>query len=205
VFIDFGLFFISAFGVFIAIFTGVNLVYKEIDRKSIYIIVSKPVRRYEFLIGKYIGSALTLFVALSVMVSLFLGLMLLFSSIPLLLIQALVLMYLELCVVLAFAAFFSSFSTPFLSGFFTLGFYLIGHLTDDLVAFSVRSKNEFVKVLAKWFHRFYDLDVLNLKFSALHSLDVDLNYLYYSGCYAVSLIALFLFLGSINIQRRDFK
>ncbi|MBI4640616.1 MAG: ABC transporter permease, partial [Candidatus Tectomicrobia bacterium] len=64
---DLGLASISVFGLFIAIFVGIGLVYKEIERRTIYTIIAKPIRRYEFLIGKYLGLVLTLLVEVAVM------------------------------------------------------------------------------------------------------------------------------------------
>src|SRR6267154_6856210 len=65
--VDLGLSAILLFGVFIAIFVGVGLVYKEIERRTLYAIFAKPVTRGEFLIGKYLGMTATLFVNIVVM------------------------------------------------------------------------------------------------------------------------------------------
>ena len=64
---DFGLAAISIIGLLIAVFIGVGLVWKEVERRSIYSVLSKPIRRYEFLLGKYFGLALTLAVNVAVM------------------------------------------------------------------------------------------------------------------------------------------
>ena len=64
---DVGLGFISIFGVIIAVFIGIGLVHKEIDRRTIYTIVSKPIHRWQFILGKYLGLVLTLFVNIAVM------------------------------------------------------------------------------------------------------------------------------------------
>lgn len=204
VFIDFGLFFITVLGVFLAIFIGVNLVFKEIDRKSIYLIVSKPVRRYEFLIGKYLGAVLTLFVAISIMLIVFLSLLAYFTVISPILIKALLLIFVELCVILAIAAFFSSFSTPILSGFFTFGIYLIGHLSTDLKEFAVRSKSDVFKAVANTLYLFLDFSPFSLKTAAVHSVEFAWPYVYYSCLYALFIIVLSLFMGSLAINRRDF-
>src|SRR5215203_7563466 len=65
--VDMGLSAALLFGVFIAIFVGVGLVYKEIERRTIYAVFSKPVARGEFLVGKYLGLCLTLLVNVLVM------------------------------------------------------------------------------------------------------------------------------------------
>src|SRR6187397_3542284 len=119
VIVDLGLSAMLLFGVFIAIFVGVGLVYKEIERRTIYAVFSKPVGRGEFLVGKYLGLCLTLLVNVLVMgagVSLALlyvkrGWDPLITSIW----PAILLIYLELAILTAVALLFSSFSSPALS------------------------------------------------------------------------------------------
>ena len=65
--VNLGLAAISVFGLLIAIFIGIGLVSKEIDRRTIYNILSKPVTRAEFILGKYAGLLLTLFVNTAIM------------------------------------------------------------------------------------------------------------------------------------------
>src|ERR1051325_6471878 len=123
------------FGALIAIFTGVGLVYKEIDRRTIYNLLSKPVQRYEFIIGKYFGLCLTLLVNSAVMlVAIELALMYVnrgFSSLQRPVLIAGLLIYLELALLVAIALMFSSFSTPALAALFTFALYLIGHFSAD--------------------------------------------------------------------------
>jgi ABC-type transport system involved in multi-copper enzyme maturation permease subunit len=64
---DLGLAASAVFGLFIAVFIGVGLVWKEVDRRSVYNLLVKPLRRHEFIIGKFLGLALTLFVNIAVM------------------------------------------------------------------------------------------------------------------------------------------
>src|SRR6476469_5305209 len=65
--VDLGLSTMLLFGVFISLFVGVGLVYKEIERRTVYAIFAKPVSRGEFLIGKYFGLCLTLLVNVAIM------------------------------------------------------------------------------------------------------------------------------------------
>lgn len=130
---DIGLAGISLFGSLTAIFLGVFLLYTEVQRRTIHAIVSKPIERWEFVVGKYLGMVLVL----SVLVALF-GLamvgMLAYQGedITAAIFKALVLSWFEVLVVAAIAIFFSSFSTPFLSGIFALGLWAIGRLTPDI-------------------------------------------------------------------------
>src|SRR5258708_1101455 len=137
---DLGLSSILLFGVFIAIFVGVGLVYKEIERRTVYVMLSKPVGRGEFLLGKYLGLCLTLLVNVLVM-GLGLSLALLYvkrgwDPIVIKVWPAILLIYLELVIITAFALLFSSFSSPALSALLTFFVFVIGHFSADLKAFA---------------------------------------------------------------------
>ena len=127
---------INIFGVLIAIFVGIGLVNKEIEKKTIYTIVSKPVARYQFLIGKYLGLTLTLFVNTLIMAA---GLLLVLvaQNVPIesMLFKALGLIFMEFMVITAVALLCSTFTSATLSAIFTLATYVIGHLTPDLKTF----------------------------------------------------------------------
>jgi ABC-type transport system involved in multi-copper enzyme maturation permease subunit len=163
--LDLGFSSINLFGVAIAIFVGVSLVYNELEKKSIYTIVSKPVARWQFLLGKYFGLLMTVWVNVLVMTFFFLvtlhfykiyGDTLSWSTalwkgigygaanlvlwshwdytaniMPVILISGL-----EMAIVTAFAIFYSSFSTPALSMFFTVLTFIAGRLNEDIVRFA---------------------------------------------------------------------
>jgi ABC-type transport system involved in multi-copper enzyme maturation permease subunit len=132
---DVGLAGISLFGSLTAIFLGVFLLYGEVQRRTIHWIVSKPIERWEFVVGKYAGMAivLTVLVALfSVAMIAMLAWQHVAVSEPV--VQAIVLSWLEVLTVAAIAIFFSSFSTPFLSGIFALAMWVIGRVTPDIIA-----------------------------------------------------------------------
>ena len=131
---DVGLAGISFFGSLTAIFLGVFLLYGEVQRRTIHSIVSKPIERWEFVVGKYLGMALVL----SVLVGLFSFAMVAILawqhvSVTVAVMQALVLAWVEVLTVAAIAIFFSSFSTPFLSGIFALAMWAIGRVTPDIL------------------------------------------------------------------------
>jgi ABC-type transport system involved in multi-copper enzyme maturation permease subunit len=130
---DVGLAGISLFGSLTAIFLGVFLLYSEVQRRTIHAIVSKPIERWEFVVGKYLGMALVL----SVLVGLFavaMVAMLVSQGVGVSgeVVRAIVLAWGEVLTVAAIAIFFSSFSTPFLSGIFALAMWVIGRVTPDI-------------------------------------------------------------------------
>lgn len=134
--VDMGLSAMLLFGVFIAIFVGVGLVYKEIERRTIYAIFSKPVGRGEFLLGKYAGLCLTLAVNVAVMgAGVSIALIYVRSGwddLALRIWPAVGLIYVELMIVVALALLFSSFSSPALSALLTFFAFVIGHFSAEL-------------------------------------------------------------------------
>jgi ABC-type transport system involved in multi-copper enzyme maturation permease subunit len=133
---DLGLSAMTVFGAAISIFIGVALVFKEIERRTVYFLLSKPVRRHEFIIGKYLGLCLTLLInsaamMLGTMLALIYanrGLTPLLRAVP----PAAFLIYLELALLVSVALLFSSFTTPMLSALFSIAAFVIGNLSPDL-------------------------------------------------------------------------
>lgn len=147
---DVGLAGISMFGSLTAIFLGVFLLYSEVQRRTVHSIVSKPIERWEFVVGKFGGMALVL----SVLVGLFSGAMLLMlwyqgTGVTPEVLRALLLSWFEVLTVAAVAIFFSSFSSPFLSGIFSLAVFVLGRLTPDIIAASKTAKSEWIRVVTK--------------------------------------------------------
>ena len=130
VIINLGLSAISIFGIIMAIFIGVGLVYKEMEKRTLYSLLSKPIHRWEFLVGKFAGLLLTLVVNTSLM-TLGLGLALYcvskkFEQGDATILVAVYFILLELALVTALALFFSCFTSPMLSTLYTLGIYIAG-------------------------------------------------------------------------------
>ncbi len=204
---DLGLGSINLFGVIIAIVVGINLVYKEIEKRTIYPILAKPVRRSHFLAGKYIGILLTLVVEMLLM-SLFLYLLvwLYEGKIDLYLLLALFMIFVELSVISAVAIFFSSFSTPFLSGMFTFSVYVIGHLTEYLRQFGADSGSKAIEQLTRFFYYFLpNLERFNLKGAVVYHLPIESGKILLSILYGVLYISIVMVLSAVCFERRDFK
>lgn len=119
--LDIGLGSINFFGVLIAIFVGIGLVSKEIEKKTIYTIISKPVARFQFLLGKYVGLSLTLLINTAIMACGLLA-VLYVQDVPIhaVLFKALIMIVVEFMVITAVALLFSTFSSATFSAIFTL-------------------------------------------------------------------------------------
>ena len=210
VIVDLGLSAMLLFGVFIAIFVGVGLVYKEIERRTIYAVFSKPVGRGEFLVGKYLGLCLTLLVNVHVM-AVGVSIALLYVSrgwdplIPTIW-PAVLLIYMELMLLTATALLFSSFSSPALSALLTFMIFIIGHFSADLksLAASMGSTS------ARWlFTGLYYLlpNLANYSFitPASHGRAPSLEFVFATALYAFVYIAVILAVATLVFSRRNFK
>ena len=138
--INLGLTAVSLFGVVIAIFIGIGLVSKEIEKRTLYTVLSRPVRRWEFIIGKFCGLAGTLVVnAFFMAVGVFAALFYVshkFVRADALILVALYFIVLEFLIVCSVALLFSSFSSPLLSAVFTFSLFVIGSFAEDLRNFA---------------------------------------------------------------------
>lgn len=204
--LDIGLGSVNIFSVLIAIFVGIGLVSKEIDKKTIYTIVSKPVARFEFLLGKFFGLGLTLLVNILIMTAGLLA-VLMAQSVPIeaVLFKAIGLILLECMVVTAVALLCSTFTSATLSAIFTLAIYVIGHLTADLKTFGQKMEGFGRSVLEGMYYLLPNLERFNLKGHVTHQLDVPLNDLALIVAYGTAYTAFLLLLASVIFQRRDFR
>jgi len=204
---DLGLAAINIFGVAIAVFVGIGLVYKEIERKTIYTIASKPIARWQFVSGKYLGLSGTLALEVAIM-GIGFALMLKFtgSSGAIDAIPAIWLTWIELLVVTAVAIVFSCFSTPTLSALFTVGLVIIGRLTAPLKEFAEAGNSEAFKDFARVVYRVLpDLQTFNLRPEAAYGRAYDWEYIAYATGYGLVWAGLLLTIAVIIFQFRDFK
>jgi ABC-type transport system involved in multi-copper enzyme maturation permease subunit len=203
---DVGLASISVFGVLMAVLIGTSLVYKEIDKKTIFTLLSKPLRRAEFILGKFLGLVLTLFVMTLGMSLIFLVLVYLHTfRIEWALLVAIAYIVLELILVTAVAILFSSFSTPILSSIFSLSFVLIGHLSWGLELLIKKMKAGAGRAVAQFFYVFLpDLENFNFKTEVVHNLPIPSGIFVYSFLYGICYTAFILGLAILIFRRRDF-
>lgn len=203
---DMGLAAINLIGVIIAIFVGISLVNKEIERRTIYTIMARPISRTFFILGKYLGLALTLFVNMTIMMAVFLATLWLYHvPIEQSLFQAVELIFVEILVVTAIALFFSTFTSTTLSAIFTLGLYVIGHLTADLRSVVANGESGGVKaVVDLLYYLCPNLEMLNIKGQAAVGILVAPEYLLLASLYGVMYAGVLLTSACLVFQKRDF-
>ena len=206
---DLGLSATATFGLFIAVFIGIGLVSKEVERRSVYALLAKPIHRYQLVLGKYAGLVLTLTVNIAVMAA---GLYLVLAYMghgvspevmrawdaPALdpaLLEAVALILVELTLVTAIAVFFSTFSTPILSAALTFGVYVVGHLSSDLRNFQDVVDSPSAARLARGLYWVLpNLAQFDIKADVVHGRVVPLGYL-----------VMTLAISVLVFSRRDFR
>lgn len=203
---DVGLASISLFGVLMAILMGTSLVYKEIDKKTIYTLLSKPITRFQFLLGKFFGLILTLFIMLFLMSLIFVAIVFLHSfKFEWQMFTAIFFIFMELCLITAVALLFSCFSTPILSSIFSLSFYLIGHLSWGLETLIQKIKIGALRVLAKILYTILpDLEKFNFKTEVVHHLPIPSQMFLFSTLYGIAYSLFVLILAMLVFRKRDF-
>lgn len=251
---DIGLASISLFSIVIAVFLGSSLLHKELERKTLHVILPKPIARWEFLVGKYVGIAITATVFVATMTAVQLWVMSVQREAPLVflvLVPVLALLALigfllrkvdvstillpwsvaflgasailaqqagadvvftllsvvltlaEVLLVAAVALFFSSFSTPFLTGALTLGVWLVGRSADDMIAMRSRSLTPLTRSILHGLGRI--VPNFNLFVPGRHAL-MDggaAPYVTEAATYGVLYAAVVLIVASFIFGRRD--
>lgn len=212
---DLGLAGISIVGIVIALFLGVNLLSKELDRKTVYFVIPKPLHRWEFLLGKYLGLAITLTLLL-VLMAIVLAVFILVQGghHGMVVVRAEVLVLLELLLLCAVAMFFSSFSSPYLSAMFTTGVWIIGRNTAELLAFAggklegtpAGTALQVIARIVPDFHKLY-ISGANLGgegIVSIHESFVSWAYVAEAAAYCASYAAVCLIAAAWLFSRRDF-
>ncbi len=217
---DLGLAATAVFGLFIAVFIGIGLVSKEVERRSIYALLSKPISRPQFVLGKYAGLALTLAVNVAVMTIAtyaVLGYMTWIETpefkagwdapgVDPRMLKATLLIFMELLLVTAIALFFSTFSSPILSAAFTFGLYIAGHFNADLKNFDkIVDSKPAIWLARAVYHVLPDLSAFDVKTEVVHGLPVAAGYLFTTIAYGATYVAALLLGAVVIFSRRDFK
>lgn len=195
-------------GSLVAILLGIGLVSKEIERRTVYVMISKPVGREEFLVGKVLGLTLTLSAAVGVMSLILLAVTSAYGTPPTwALVQSLILLWCQLVLLVCLAVAFSAFvSSTTLAAMFSLSTWVIGQVTEDLAAMAGRSGTGPVKgLLLAIYWVLPDLTLLDAKTPAAYGVSLPAGQFAWAIGYAFAYSALLLALASVVFSRRDFR
>jgi len=207
--VNLGLTAVSLFGVVIAIFIGIGLVSKEIEKRTLYTVLSRPVRRWEFIVGKFLGLTGTLFVntffmAIGVFAALLYVSHKLRSSDGWILV-ALFFIVLQFLILCSLTLLFSSFSSPLLSAVFAFCLFVIGSFAEDLRGFARMSRG-----LTQWLamaaaYLVPNFSALNVIGQVAHEQPVSAHLIAYNTAYALAYSAMAISGAVLIFQRRNLK
>jgi ABC-type transport system involved in multi-copper enzyme maturation permease subunit len=219
--IDMALSAVSFAGLLVVLFVGINLMAKDLDRKTIYMVLSRPISRSQYVVGKFFGMVLLLLVTMSVLggfaiASVLLvqagypdyalnvswptiGLALIFSTLSLILLSALSFL---------FAAFTS---TSFITLVLTIVTYLIGHSISDVKALvdapetiGIQVSPVAAKLVQGAYYLFPNLSLFDIKTQAAHALEVPWSYVFSTVGYGMVYTVLAVTVAALIFRRREF-
>lgn len=205
----------SLSGLLISIFVGISLVQKEIQRRTVLTLLSKPISRASFIVGKYLGLLAVVAVHLAILTVIYYLMLAVTGANPTFsLLTAIYLIFCEMAIVIAVALLFSSFSSTVLSALFTLGVYFAGHLSNQLLEqvrfashmgeMNATSSAIFEKAAVVIHAIFPGLYRYNVTSYVVHGVALPDMYLFWNTLYALGYVGVFLAIASWWFSRRDF-
>jgi ABC-type transport system involved in multi-copper enzyme maturation permease subunit len=213
--INMGLTAISLFGVVIAIFIGIGLVSKEIEKRTLYAILSRPVRRWEFILGKYFGLVGTLVVNAALMTAGFFAALLYlskvsyppypFQSSDAYILVALYFILLQFVLITSLSLLFSTFSSPLLSAVISFALFIVGTFAEDIRAAAIMAGGSMGLLLRVVAHLVPNLGSLNVVSSVAHGEAVSGALTLHNSLYVALYSAAVIFAAILIFERRNFK
>lgn len=207
--INLGLTAVSLFGMVIAIFIGIGLVSKEIEKRTLYTVLSRPVRRWEFVVGKFFGLAGTLvvntfFMAVGVFAAMF-YVAHKFARPDALVLIALYFIVLQFLITCALALLFSSFSTPLLSAVFAFSLFVIGSFAGDLRGFAAMTHGPTRWLATAAAYLVPNFSALNVISAVAHGQPVPGQLILHNSLYALFYAGMTLSAAVLIFERRNLK
>jgi ABC-type transport system involved in multi-copper enzyme maturation permease subunit len=204
---DVGLASMVLFGLLVVVFVGSSMVRKELDKGTIVTILSKPVGRREYLLGKFLGLNLTLVSMLGVMGLIFLLMLFLApGSFSFRFLGAFYLTFLELTLINAVVVFFSTSVSPVLAAVFTLGVFSVGHLSQSIRDFGMLNGGLFQRQVSELvYYLTPNLEVFNLRGSVVHGTPVPGDHLLMATVYGLGWTALLLIVAGSIFSRKELR
>jgi len=204
---DFGIAAASLFGVLIVIIIGSTLIHKDIEKRTIYTVITKPVKRSEIIIGKFLGLLLLIAILQCAMIVIHQLVIFIYEgAFDLPLFITIPFSLLEIMILLGILLLFSSFSSPTISAIMGIIFFVIGHASPDLKLFADQVNVAILKYLAYGFYYILpNLENFNLRIDLVYKLPIHLDQLLFSICYGLIYTIFLLYLSIIVFEKREFK
>jgi len=199
--LDFSFAIIEIFNLVIALFIGSSLIFKEVEKKLVYFLFSKPISKIHFILGKFYGLSLVFLVLNLIMTSLFFIL----AGFHLNYLLVLSFIFLQSLFILAIILFFSTFTSPIITLFLSFLIYLIGHITINLKIFAQYNGGKLFQYLADGiYYSMPNLDLLNLKNHVIYEITFNSQTLIISLFYTILYISLLLMFTIFIFRKKEF-
>ena len=198
---------IDVFASLIAMFLGISIIWKELEKKTVFTILSKPMPRWQFVLGKYLGLNLTIWVEIALLSSMYVVLMLFQQDVPsMIFFVSMALLVMELMLLTAWATLFSTYSAPTTASAFTISIFTIGHLADDL--WLLGSKSDSV-LLEQIVHIIYwvvpNFEVLSIRELSVHEREIPWLQVGSAMGYGIVYSAVVLMVAVVLFNRKDIR
>jgi len=207
--VNLGLTAVSLFGMVIAIFIGIGLVSKEIEKRTLYTVLSRPVQRWEFIVGKFLGLAATLVVNTSCMaIGVFAALLYVSPRLQIADVWILVAIYfivLQFLIITSLALLFSSFSSSLLAAVFAFSLFVIGSFSDDLRGFASLAQGATRWLATAAAYLTPNFSSLNVIASVAHGQPVSPQLIFTNTLYAVVYAGMVLCGAVLIFEHRNLK
>lgn len=205
VIVDISLTSISVFGALIAIFVGTNLVYKEIDKRTIYTILSTPIWRFEFILGKFAGLLALLAVVCSVTGAVAAAYVaLLGGEVGPAFFVAVFLIFMKLALLTSVSVCLSTLTSPILGALIVFSFYVLGHATGVLVDLPESVADTATATGLRWaYYILPNLSNFDVQSEVANGVPLDFAYVGWTIVYGILYTALFLTLASLAFEDKD--
>ena len=198
---------VAAFGSIISMFLGISLVWKEVERKTVYTILSKPISRWMFVLGKYLGMMMTLTVVVGIMMVVYTILLTVQQTVPPTVVYVSAgLLIVELMLLTSWATLFSTYSAPTTAAAFTLAIFVIGHLADDIWVYGNQLESGGAQSIARVLYWVLpNFEMFSIRSQAVHELPIPWDQVVGATAYGVCYTATVLALAMWVFERRDLK
>lgn len=202
---DFGLAGIQIFTMLIAVMMSVLLISREVDSRTVYNILAKPVPRWQFLIGKYLGLLATVAMNLALMTVVLLALTAVYlRELDPGLLFAAAMTLLEMALLTAFATLFAVLTRPMLGTVFTLAVFVIGHVVEDIWLLTQHAGSGLVRPLvAALYAVLPNLERFNFKTEVVHDLGISSGEVVLTVIYGLAYTAMVLVLACARFRTKD--
>lgn len=198
---------IDVFASLIAMFLGISIIWKELDKKTVYTILSKPMPRWQFVLGKYLGLNLTIWVEIALLSSMYTVLMVFQQDFPsVIFFVSIGLLMIELMLLTAWATLFSTYSAPTTASAFTISIFVIGHLADDLWLLGSKSDSLFLEEMVHFMYWVVpNFEVLSIRELSVHERAIPWSQVISAVGYGTVYSAVVLMVAVMLFNRKDIR